>query len=97
MVSGRLVCTIDRLVLLVEYLYGLLPGFLLAVAYLSEMQHTFLDIPAAGYLSLLNDTVILVVLAILFTCVSFQIHAPIIASKNTRSRGQVCTITQFER
>ncbi len=54
---------------------------------LTEIKHRFLDITAMRNLSLFNDAVILVYLAILFSLMRFQVHVGIIAYKICRAIG----------
>ena len=68
-----------RLVLLVKNLYRFVPGLLLRIGDLAEIEDGFLYITTADNFSLFNDAVIVVDLAVFFPLMSFQVHADIIA------------------
>ncbi len=80
--------------MLVKNLYRFVPGFLLRIGNLAEIEHRFLNVTSISNLSFFNDAVIFIDLAVFFPLMSFQIHAVIIARKIQHAIGQVCTMSQ---
>jgi len=85
-----------RLVRLIEHIKGRTPLRSLAIIDLAEIEKVALDHPAARAHAFHNAPVA-VLLAILKTLVTLQVHAPIFAGNNPASMGWVCPTSQISK